>query len=141
MLQQNFHFGRCGKKLTEVFGHQLVVSQVFSNSEKTYLFTSLHWTSNNLYIKHRPVVLNLFWTVTPSLAIYFWWHITITKCHDVCVLKWQICVFFYKMKSLDCLATHFDVTRDTQMCRDTLFEKHWHRQFYPKVEMILKKYC
>ncbi len=58
-------------------------------------------------------------------AFYFWWHISMTKCLNVCVFKWQICVLFYKMKSPYCLATHFDVTRDTQLCRDTLFENHW----------------
>jgi len=73
------------------------------------------------------VVLNLFLMATHFLAIYFWWHPNMTKCLNVCVLKWQICVFFYKMKSLDCLATHFDVTRDTQKCRNTLFENHCHR--------------
>ncbi len=44
----------------------------------------------------------------------------------LCFKVTNMCLF-YKMKSLDCLATHFDVTRDTQKCRDTLFENHWYR--------------
>ncbi len=86
-------------------------------------------TRNYFSKSSRTVVRNLFWMATPFLAIYFWWHIIITKCLNVCVLKWQLSVFFYKMKSLECLATHFDVTCDTQMCRDALFENHWSRSY------------
>ncbi len=51
----------------------------------------------------------------------FWWHLNMTKYVNVCF-------FFYKLKSLNCLATHVDVTRDT------LFENHCHRACHVSVK-------
>ncbi len=80
-----------------------------------YDMATLHW---------RTLPLSQWFSTFFGWRHIFWqfiflWHIDMTKCLNVCVLKWQICVIFYKMKSSDCLATHFDVTRDT------LFENHW----------------